>query len=43
MRCTKIEIELTAYRQNMYTQFVEPYPEIAERLSNKMLQIGEEQ
>jgi hypothetical protein len=33
MRCTKIETELTAYRQKMCTQFVELYPEIAERLS----------
>jgi hypothetical protein len=35
MRCTKVETELTAYRQNMYTQFVELYPEIAERLSEQ--------
>jgi hypothetical protein len=35
MRCTKIETELTAYRQNMYTQFVELHPEIAERLSEQ--------
>jgi hypothetical protein len=35
MRCTKIETGPTAYRQNMYTQFVELYPEIAERLSEQ--------
>jgi hypothetical protein len=35
MRCTKVETGLTAYRQNMYTQFVELYPEIAERLSEQ--------
>jgi hypothetical protein len=35
MKCTKIETELTAYRQKMYTQFVEPYPEISERLSEQ--------
>jgi hypothetical protein len=35
MKCTKVETELTAYRQDMYTQFVEIYPEIAERLSEQ--------
>jgi hypothetical protein len=35
MKCTKEETKLTAYRQNMYTQFVELYPEIAERLSEQ--------
>jgi hypothetical protein len=35
MRCTKVETELTAYRQKMYTQFVEIYPETAERLSEQ--------
>jgi hypothetical protein len=35
MKCTKVETELTAYRQNMYTQFVGLYPEIAERLSEQ--------
>jgi heterodisulfide reductase subunit B len=35
MRCTKVETELTAYGQNMYTQFVELYREIVERLSEQ--------